>query len=78
MCGTWDLCRVVWDLSLVAPRLSSCGTWAPEPAQAFAVRGLSCPVACGILVSQIRIEPVCSALQGGFLITGSPGKFPGV
>ena len=36
--------------------------------------GLSCPSACGILVPQPGIEPASSALQGGFLTTGSPGK----
>ena len=36
--------------------------------------GLSCPSACGILVPQPGIEPASSALQGGFLTTGPPGK----
>ena len=30
--------------------------------------------ACGILVPWPVIEPMSSALQGGFLTTGSPGK----
>ena len=36
--------------------------------------GLSCPSACGILVPQPGIEPASSALQGGFLTNGPPGK----
>ena len=42
--------------------LFSCGTW------------LSCPTACGVLVSQPGIEPTSPALQGGFLTTGPPQK----
>ena len=38
------------------------------------VRGLSCPVACGILVPQPGIEPASPALEGGFFTTGPPGK----
>lgn len=39
-----------------------------------AVHRLSdCPVACGVLVPQSRLEPV-SALKGGFLTTGSLGR----
>ena len=37
-------------------------------------RGLSCPVACGILVSRPGIKPASPALQDGFLTTGPPGK----
>ena len=36
--------------------------------------GLSCPTACGILVSQPGIEPTFPALAGGFLTPGPPGK----
>ena len=36
--------------------------------------GLSCPTVCGILVSRLGIKPASSALKGGFLITGPPGK----
>ena len=38
--------------------------------------GLSYSGACGILVPRPGIKPVSPALQGGFLITGSPGKSP--
>ena len=36
--------------------------------------GLSCPVACGILVPRPGIEPASPALEGGFFTTGPPGK----
>ena len=38
------------------------------------VHRLSCPMACGTLVPQPGMEPVSSALEGGFLTTGPPGK----
>ena len=41
-----------------------------------AVRGLICPVACEILVPRPGIEPSSTALEGGFLTTGPPGKSP--
>ena len=37
---------------------------------------LRCPGACGILVPQPGIKPTSSALEGGFLTTGPPGKSP--
>ena len=37
--------------------------------------GLSCSVACGILVLGPGIEPASLAVEGGFLTTGPPGKF---
>ena len=39
---------------------------------------LSCLKACGILVPQPEIEPVSSALEGGFLTTVPPVKSPSV
>ena len=36
--------------------------------------GLSCPMACGILVPWSGIKPASLALQGRFLTTGPPGK----
>ena len=36
--------------------------------------GLICPTACGILVPRPEIKPVSSALEGGFLTSGPPGK----
>ena len=38
------------------------------------VVGLSCHVACGILVPGPGVEPTSPALEGGFLITGPPRK----
>ena len=43
-----------------------------------AVRGLSCPAACGILLPPPGIKPSSPALEGGFLTTGPPGKSPGL
>ena len=40
------------------------------------IHWLSCPTAWGILVPQPQIKPVSSALEGGFLTTGLPGKSP--
>ena len=40
--------------------------------------GLSCSVACGIVVSQAGTEPMFPALQGRFLTTRPPGKSPWV
>ena len=34
--------------------------------------------ACGILVPQPGIEPASSALEGGVLTTGAPGKSPNI
>ena len=53
-------------------RIFCCGEWVSS-----VVPGLGCPVACGILVSQPGIKPASPALEGGFLTTGPPGKFPG-
>ena len=39
--------------------------------------GLSCPVACGILVPRPGIEPLSPALEGRFLTTGPQRKYPG-
>ena len=37
-------------------------------------RGFSCPVSCGTLVAPARIEPMPTALEGGFSTAGPPGK----
>ena len=53
-----------------------CGTWALLlrcVSSIVAVAGLSCPVACGILVPWPEIELTSSALEG-FFTTGPPGK----
>ena len=55
--------------------LSSCGSWAPEYAGSVVVaRGLSCPMARGILAPRPGIEPMSLALECKFLTTGPPGK----
>ena len=41
---------------------------------AAVAHGLSCPMACGILVPQPGIEPAPPTLEGRFLTTGPPGK----
>ena len=59
--------------------LCSCGTQALQLWLACSVvvaHGLSCPAACGILVSRQGIEPASPTLEGGFLTTGPPGKSP--
>ena len=70
--------------------LFSCGLWTPEPMGSVFCSmwlsscgewmqqlqcGLSCPLACGILVSQLGIKPMFPALGSRFLTTGAPGKF---
>ena len=66
--GMWDLCCVMWDLSLchagslvVALRLQSTRT------QWLGSCRLTCPAARGILVPPPGMEPASAALQGGFL-----------
>ena len=54
----------------MAHRLTSCGT----RAQCLPQRGLSCSVACSILVPQPGIKPTSPELQGRFFTTGLPGK----
>ena len=41
-----------------------------------AAQGLSCPKACGILVSGLGIKPTSPALEDEFLSTGPLGKSP--
>ena len=55
--------------------LSSCGAQAPKhTGSVVAVRRLSCPAGCGILVPRPGMEPASPVLEGGFLTTGPPGK----
>ena len=55
--------------------LSSCGAWAAERmGSVVAAHGLSCPAACGLLVSRPGIKCTSPALEGRFLTTGPPGK----
>ena len=73
------------NLSLWCAGFSRCGAWAPEGRGAWApeghgsivvARGLSCPVTCGVVVPRPGMKPMSPALEGGFLITGLPGKSP--
>ena len=83
-CGIQDLLlwragsslqHVGFSLVVVCGLLSSCGVQAPgRVGSVVVVHGLSCPVACGILVPRPGIEPTSLALEGGFLTTGPPGK----
>ena len=40
----------------------------------FMALGFSCPMACGISVTQLGIRPVAPALEGRFLTAGPPEK----
>ena len=73
-CHVQDLHCVMQDL-LVEQGLSSYGPWVPEHTGSVIVaQGLSCSLACRILVSWPGIEPESPGLQGRFLTTGPPGK----
>ena len=74
-CSTRDLLCSTQASLVAVPGLSTCGAWAPEHVgSVVVVCGLSCPVACGILVPQPGIKPASPALEGGLLTTGPPGK----
>lgn len=49
-------------------------SWLRDPV--VAARGLSCPVASGVLVPQPRIQPGSPDLEGGFQTAGPPAKSP--
>ena len=77
-CSMWDLPCGMQNLSLwcVGSLLRRSGfsllLW--HMGSVVVVHGLSCPVACGILVPGSGIKPVSPALEGRFLITGPPVK----
>ena len=55
----------------------ACSSWALELVSSIVVaRGLTCSVACGILVPWPRVKPTSPASRGRFLTPGSPGKSP--
>ena len=62
-CGTWDLSLRHTGTSLPCAGFSL-----------VVVRGLSCPVACGILVPRPEIKLASPELQDRFLTTRPPGK----
>ena len=39
-------------------------------------QGFGCPAACGLLFPGPGIEPASPTLEGRFLASGPPGKFP--
>ena len=61
-CSTWDLHCIIGDLSF----------WGMNCL--VVAYGLSCSVACRILVPQLGIKPASPVLQGGFLTTRPPGS----
>ena len=61
-CSTWDLHCIIGDLSF----------WGMNCL--VVAYGLSCSVACRILVPQLGIKPAFPVLQGGFLTTRPPGS----
>ena len=65
----------VWFSPVAACRLSRCGTWSLEHVgSVVSVRGLSCPMAVGILVPWPGIKTTSRTLEGGFSTAGPPGK----
>ena len=78
--AAWSLSRSVLDLHCDMQNLwrqrmdSSCGA----RASVLKVLGLSCSLACGILVSWPGIKPASPTLEGRFFTTGPPGKSPKV
>ena len=58
---------------VVSFRIFYCGLRPPVGSQ-VAVQGLSSPLVCVILVSQLGIKPLFLELQGTFFTTGPQGK----
>ena len=50
--------------------------WVHQTPKFGVTQGLSCPMACGILVPQAGIEPASPALGGRFFTTRLSGKSP--
>ena len=83
-CLCWSFLRHSGFLQLLHKGPSCCREWALEHmVSVIAVLSsllvmcvFSCPMARGILVPRPGIEPGSSALEGGFLTTGPPGKVP--
>ena len=70
----WTLLLQLTDSLVVMCRLRSWGVWAlKHVASVVTAHGLSCSLACGILVPEPGFELMSFALQGGFLTTGPPG-----
>ena len=84
LCNCCSSCQDASFLTFTYSFIWLCGTWTPgccawtpeHTGLAVATLGLNYPEAHGILVPQLRIEPVSPVLPGGFLTTGLPGKSP--
>ena len=70
-------CSVQTFPLVVAQKIvSSCRAWAPEHTSlVVAAHGLSCLMACGILVSWPGIKNISPALESRFLTTGPPAMY---
>ena len=62
----------LWHTGYRACRLSSFGAGALQ----LWMHGLSYSTACGILVPPLGIKPQSPTLEGRFLTTGPPGRYP--
>ena len=71
-CGGFSCCRAQ---AVVLMGFSSCGSRAPEPGLNNCGSRDQLPC-CMWDIPRPGIEPVSATLQGGFLITGPPGKTP--
>ena len=70
---------LLWSMWVVSCLFFDCiGSSLWHTSLEVAAHRLNCPVACGILVFPPGIEPASSALEGGFLTAGPPGKSPHV
>ena len=71
------ICLFIWlHRVLVARVLSSCARAEEHMGSVVVAPELSCPAGGGIFVPWPRIKPVSPALEGGFLTSGPPGKYP--
>ena len=72
-CGLLSNCSVGFSFRwlLLLPSMVS-----SVQASIVAAHGLSCPVACGVLVPGPRIEAMSLALADGSLVPRAPGKSP--
>ena len=71
--GGYSLVVVCRLLAAVASLVADHRLYSVQASQ-VAAHDLSCPVACGILVPGLGIEPVSPVLAGGFLTSGPQGK----
>ena len=67
-------CSVFFIVQLSHPYMTTGKTIALTRQTFVVMHGLSCPMACEILVPWPKIEPMSPALEGKFLSTGPPRK----